>query len=73
MRGDRRFILVFNRMKAALKQGGNLEVLATVALKAANLKLYQCSTCGKKFRNGFRLHEHLRSTKHLRPKTIQKG
>ena len=79
-RSDRRYLAVLNSMREALKRGyrldegkPSLEILAEAALSASNLKLYQCSACNKKFRNGHRLHEHLKSTGHLRPRTRQKG
>ena len=56
----------------------NMGALAEAALRAADRKLYVCDECGKKWKNGFRLFEHVRSTGHKRthnshpPRMLQK-
>ena len=68
VRSDRRYKAVISSMRIALKRGEKLEGLAEVALKAADKKLYVCDECGKKYKNGYRLSNHAKSTRHRRAK-----
>ena len=45
-----------------------MEALAEAALLSADRKLYVCDQCGKKYKNGYRLSNHARSTGHKRAK-----
>jgi len=66
MRSDRRYLAVFRSMQTALKNGADLRAIAEIALNAADRKLFVCDECGKKYKNGYRLSNHARSTKHRR-------